>query len=138
MAAVRARVSAGHVGALWRSALERVWTFLATRDDLRPAGHNIFVYHRPRERGEPMTVEFGVEVAGAFEGEGEIEPTSTPSGQAATVRVEAIGDLGMAYTAIEAWFRASGRSPAGVSWEVYGDPGDDPGTFPIEVFSLLA
>ena len=32
---------------------------------------------------------------------------------------------------------AHGRSLAGVSWEIYGDPGDDPATFEVQVFYLL-
>ena len=33
---------------------------------------------------------------------------------------------------------ANHRSLAGVSWEIYGDPGDDPATFEVQVFYLLA
>ena len=45
--------------------------------------------------------------------------------------------LGSANAAIEAWCRANDRSLGGVSWEIYGDPGDDPATFEVRVFYLL-
>jgi hypothetical protein len=45
--------------------------------------------------------------------------------------------LGRTNAAIEAWCRATREAPAGVSWEIYGDPGEDPATFEVRVFYLL-
>jgi hypothetical protein len=42
-----------------------------------------------------------------------------------------------AYAALEQWFRETGRRPAGVSWEVYGDWDDDPAKRRTDVYFLL-
>ena len=138
IAAVHARVPVGGVAAVWRPALDLVWAFLRSHEGLRTDGHNIFVYHHPLGPGEPMEVDFGVEVSRAFAGEGAIVPAETPAGQAAsTVHIGPPARIGDAYAAIEEWCRAHHRSLGGVSWEIYGDPGDDPGTFEVRVFLLL-
>ena len=76
IAAVRRRVAIGEVSPVWRPALDRVWAFLRRHPGLRTGGHNIFVYHHPTRLGDPMEVDFGVEVSGAFASE---EPSSTAS-----------------------------------------------------------
>ena len=64
--------------------------------------------------------------------------TQTPAGPvASTVHVGPPDQLAAANAAIEAWCRRNRRPLAGVSWEIYGDPGDDPATFEIQVFYLL-
>ena len=85
-----------------------------------------------------MEVDFGVEVTGAFADEGEIVFTHTPAGQvASTLHVGPPDQLADANAAIEAWCLAHGRSLGGVSWEIYGDPGNDPATLEVQVFYLL-
>jgi len=139
LAAVRARVSGGSVAAAWRPALDQVWAFFRRHDGVWTDGHNIFVYHHPARTGAPMDVDFGVEVSRPFEPEGEIVFTHTPAGIAAsTIHVGPPDQLAGANAAIEAWCRANGRSLAGVSWEIYGDPGPDPAAFEVAVFYLLA
>ncbi len=138
MAAVHVSVPLGRVAATWRPALDKVWAFLRTHDGLRTDGHNIFVYHHPARPGAPMEVDFGVEVSRPFEGEDGIVFTQTPAGHAAwTSHIGPPDQLAAANAAIEAWCDAHDRSPAGVSWEIYGDPGDDPATFEVRVFYLL-
>jgi len=39
--------------------------------------------------------------------------------------------------AIEDWCVANQRQLAGVSWEIYGDPDEDPAFLEVRVFSLL-
>ena len=139
MAAVHMSVPVGQVGSAWRPALDAVWDFLRSHDGLRTDGHNIFVYHHPVRAGAPLEVDFGVEVSRAFAGEGEIVLTHTPAGQAAsTVHHGPPDRLAAASTAIEDWCRMNDRSLAGVSWEIYGDPSDDPAEFDVQVFYLLA
>jgi hypothetical protein len=46
-------------------------------------------------------------------------------------------ELAGANAAIEEWCRANQRPLAGISWEIYGDPGDDPAQFEVRVFYLL-
>jgi effector-binding domain-containing protein len=138
IAAVRESVPVGQVGAAWRPALDKVWAFLRTHDGLRTDGHNIFVYHHPVRPGAPMDVDFGVEVSGAFADGDEIVFTQTPAGRvASTVHVGPPDQLAGANAAIEAWCRANHRPLAGVSWEIYGDPGDDPASLEVRVFYLL-
>ena len=138
IAAVHASVPVGQVAAAWRPALDQVWAFLRSHDGLRTDGHNIFVYHHPVLPGAPMAVDFGVEISRPFEPEDEIVFTQTPAGPVArTVHAGPPEQLAAANAAIEAWCAAHGRPLAGVSWEIYGDPGDDPAAFEIQVFYLL-
>ena len=138
LATVRASVPVGDVVTAWRPALDKVWAFLRRHDGLRTDGHNIFVYHHPVEPGALMEVDFGVEVSRPFPGEGEIVLTQTPAGRVArTVHVGPPEKIAAANAAIEAWCAARGRPLAGVSWEIYGDPAEDPAAFEVRVFYLL-
>jgi effector-binding domain-containing protein len=138
MAAVHRSVAVGEVGSAWRPALDKVWAFLRRHDGLRTDGHNIFLYRHPVEPGAPLEVDFGVEVSRAFAGEDEIAFTHTPAGLAAsTIHAGPLDQLGDANAAIEEWCSANRRPLAGVSWEIYGDPGDDPSVLDVQVFYLL-
>ena len=139
IAAVRRRVRVGHVSTTWRPALDQVWAFLRRHEGLRTDGHNIFVYHHAERPEEPMDVDFGVEVTGAFEGEGEVAFTETPAGQvASTLHIGPYDTLSDAHDAIDAWRAAHGRALAGASWEIYGDWTDDPEKLEVRVLYLLA
>jgi effector-binding domain-containing protein len=139
IAAVRRRLRAGEVAASWRPALDLVWAFLRRHEGLRTDGDNIFVYHHAAGPEHPMDVDLGVEVTGAFEGEGEVALTHTPAGEVAwTLHVGPYDTLSDAYDAIHAWRIANGRSFAGTSWEIYGDWTDDPAKLEVRVFYLLA
>jgi effector-binding domain-containing protein len=139
IAAVHRSVPVSQVAATWRPALDAVWAFLRRHDGLRTDGHNIFVYHHPVRPGAPIEVDFGVQVSRPFQGEDEVVFTQTPAGTAASTAHLGLPDrVGDANAAIEAWCVANGRSLAGVSWEIYGDPGHDPATFEVRVFYLVA
>ena len=139
LAAVRRRVPVGGVATAWRPALDQVWAFLRAHEGIWTHGHNTFVYHHPRSADALMEVDFGVEVGGPFEGEGEVILTHTPAGPvASTIHIGPIGRLRDAHAALDAWRAANGRTFAGHSWEVYGDPGPDPGALEIRVVYLLA
>ena len=138
IAAARRQVRSGEIGAAWRPALDQVWAFLRRQDGLWKGGHNTFVYHHAARPDGPMDVDFGVEVTGPFDGEGEVVFTHTPAGDvASTLHVGPIAELAAAHDAIHAWCAASGRALGGASWEIYGDPHDD-GTFDVRVVYLLA
>ena len=79
LAAVRRKVAIGDVGTVWRPALDQVWSFLRTQPDLQTDGHNIFLYHHPARRGDPMDVDFGVEVVREFAPSGDVQPVKTPA-----------------------------------------------------------
>ena len=79
LAAVRRRVTIGSVGTAWKPALDQVWAFLRTHPGLRTDGHNVFLYHHPASRDQPMDVDFGVEIVRAFEPEGDVRAAETPA-----------------------------------------------------------
>jgi effector-binding domain-containing protein len=138
LAAVGRKVAIGGVGAVWRPALDQVWAFLRTQPGLRTDGHNIFLYHHPARRGDPMDVDFGVEVVREFSPWGEVRPVNTPAGVVATAtHVGPYDRLRRAHEAIHAWAAANNRAVAGKSWEIYGDSNDDPSKLETTVMYLL-
>ena len=138
LAAVSRKVAMGGVGAVWRPALDQVWAFLRTQPGLRTDGHNIFLYHHPARRGDPMDVDFGVEVVREFAPSGEVKPVETPAGEVvAALHVGPYDRLGQTHTAIQAFAAANGRALAATSWEIYGDWNDDPAKLETTVIYLL-
>ncbi len=116
-------------------ALGIIWP--AVREQGVAFGHNVFVY-RNGEAGT-MTVELGVEVSGDFTESSEIQIVQTPSGEVATAAY--YGDdytqMGPVYEALGQWCASNGRRPAGVNWEVYGDPAEDPAQTRTDIYFLL-
>ena len=138
VAAVRTRVVIGDVPKAWKPALDQVWAFLKTTGTLSP-GHNLFLYHHPKHRDEAMNVDFGVQVARAFEGQGEVRCIETPAGEVAkTIHVGPYERLGGAHDAIHAWCAANNRKIGHASWEIYGDWNDDPAKVETTIKYLLA
>jgi effector-binding domain-containing protein len=138
LAAIRRQVRLGEVGEVWKPALDLVWAFLRANPDLRADGHNVFVYHHPARRDQPMDVEFGVEVTRPFEATGEVVAAETPAGEVVTaVHVGGYDRLHAAHDAIHAWRAREGRTFAGVSWEIYGDWSDEPSKLETTVCYLL-
>jgi effector-binding domain-containing protein len=131
LAAIRAQTAPGRLAADIIRLLDIVWPVL--RGQGIPTGHNVVVY-----RDGALTVDVGVEVLAPFSGDGDVQPSATPSGEVATTAH--FGDyaqLGAAYAALERWCAANGRRPAGVNWEVYGDWDDDPDKRRTDVYFLL-
>jgi effector-binding domain-containing protein len=138
LAAVSRRVATGGVGAAWRPALDQVWSFLRTQPDLRTDGHNIFLYHHPARRFDPMEVDFGVEVVREFAPSGEVKPVKTPAGEvAAALHIGPYDRLGQTHEAVQAFAAANNRAIADTSWEIYGDWNDDPAKLETTVMYLL-
>ncbi len=138
IAATRREVPIRSVAAAWKPALDKVWEFLRTQPGLHAGGHNIFLYHHPRNGGATMQVEFGVEVTRPFEPVGEIYCAQTPTGEVAlAVHVGGYSDLRRTHDAIHAWCGANGRENAGKSWEIYGDWTSDPSGLETTVVYLL-
>ncbi|MFN8638241.1 MAG: GyrI-like domain-containing protein [Dehalococcoidia bacterium] len=138
LAAVHRVVTPGGVASAWRHALDEVWAFLRERPALHQGGHNVFLYRHPSAPGELLEVAFGVEVARSFDPAGEVVETSTPGGDAAVaVHRGDYGGLGAAHEAIRAWVTSNGRNAGRWSWEIYGDPADDPGRTETTVAYLL-
>jgi effector-binding domain-containing protein len=116
-------------------SLGMIWP--AVREQGVRFGHNVFVYRN----GEPgsLLVELGVEVFGDFTERGEIQIGQTPSGEVATAAYhgEDYTQMAPVYQALEQWCASNGRRPAGVNWEVYGDPTEDPAQTRTDIYFLL-
>jgi len=138
LAVVRREVAPGTVGSAWGPALDKVWEFVRSQPGLWTEGHNIFLYHHPRQSGEPMQCDFGVEVTRSFETAGEVHAVETPGGEAAVaVHRGPYNRLYETHDAIGAWMSANRRGSAGHSWEIYGDPTPDPAATETTVVYLL-
>lgn len=138
LAAVRRRVAISGIGAAWRPALDQVWHFLRSKPGLRTDGHNVFLYHHPERRDLPMDVDFGVEVVREFEPEGEVHAVETPAGEVAVaVHLGPYDRMKETHDAIHAWRVENHREFAGKSWEIYGDPSDDPSKNETTIVYLL-
>ena len=118
IAAVRVTVRLGEVGQAWGPALDQVWAVLRARPEVI-RGHNCFLYHHPASRGEPMQVDFGVQVAQPFEAVGAVRCIETPAGEVATaVHLGPYDQLAAAHEAIHAWCASNNRRIGGASWEI--------------------
>jgi effector-binding domain-containing protein len=138
LAAVRREVPAGEVGSAWGPAVSKVWDFIRSQPGLWTDGHNIFVYHQPKDPGALLLCDFGVEVTRPFEAAGEVHATETPGGEAVVaVHRGAYDRMHEAYQAIDEWIGANGREYAGHSWEIYGDPTPDPADTETTIVHLL-
>jgi effector-binding domain-containing protein len=138
IAAVRATVPISDIARAWKPALDQVWVFLKTNKELLP-GHNLFLYHHPEHRNQVMNVDFGVQVARPFEGEGNVKCVETPAGEVArTVHIGPYDRLGDAHDAIHGWCAAHDRKIAQASWEIYGDWNSDPAQLETTIKYLLA
>jgi effector-binding domain-containing protein len=139
LAAVRRHVPISAIASSWRPALDQVWAFLRSQPVLRTDGHNIFLYHHPEHRSDPMDIDFGVEVARSFNPSGEVRETNTPAGEAAiAVHRGPYDQLHAAHDAIHQWAKSHDRTFGGYSWEIYGDPSPDPAKTETTVLYLLS
>jgi effector-binding domain-containing protein len=113
LAVVRRTVKASELATVVPECCGRVWTFVRAQN-LR-GGRNVALYWDGGIR-----LEVGVELAVAFETDGEVVPSHTPVGQAATVtHFGPYTQLGRAHEAIREWSQAHGYRLVGPSWEVY-------------------
>lgn len=138
-AAVRVRTPITGIASAWKPALDQVWAFLGTHPEVRkPGGHNVFLYHHPSSRDQPMDIDFGVEVAAPFESDGPVRCTQTPAGDVAmAVHHGPYAHLARTHNAIHAWCREHGKQIGACSWETYGDWSDDPSKLEVTIRYLL-
>ena len=69
LAAVRGWMRQPEIAAGFREPLDKVWAFVRRRPELRP-GLNVFLYRLVPDTPGIMDIDFGVEVAQAFERRG--------------------------------------------------------------------
>lgn len=118
------------------AALGKVYEALRA-SEIKHLGLNIMVY-RPRPDGM-VDIECGVEVAGRFEGRGEVFYCETPAGRAVTMaHMGPYGKLGESYDAMNRWSRENGCRLSGVCWELYGHWNDDWAKVRTDLFLMLA
>ncbi len=128
IAAVTDRVEIKDITKAWEPALYQVKAFLAERRDLVASGRHVFLYHHPTQRDQPMEIDFGIEVAKAFDPAGAVKCVSTPEGRVAVAtHVGTLSSLPQTHVAIHHWCNDYGHPIGGFSWETYtwGD-GPDP------------
>ncbi len=113
-------------------ACGEVWQFVREAGSLGP-GRNVALY-----RDGAINLECGVEVAGAFAGNGRVIPSGTPAGTVATTaHFGPYSALDAAHGAILAACKERGLQLAGPNWEVYGHWTDDMAQLRTDVFYLL-
>ena len=139
IAVVRRRAAAGQLSRVVPEACGTVWNALKAAGV--KGGRHISVYLSKSADGQ-IEVEIGAEVGGAFAGQGEVVGSATPAGEVATTtHFGPYNRLGDAHGAIRDWCAASGRTPAGPNWEVYGhwlpEWDKDPSKIRTDVFYLL-
>ena len=135
IAAVRARLPVGRVGALFANYLNQVYA-AAKEGIVQLDGQNIFVYHDAGQPGE-LDVEFGVGVTAPFSSAGPVQYSELPVGEVATTTHWRDYALAGAHDAVAAWCRSHNRALSGTSWEVYGHWSDDPAKVRTDIYYLL-
>ena len=137
VAAVRRRMRQPEIAAGFREPLDEVWRFVREHSELRP-DHNVFIYHPAQDCAEGMDIDFGVEVAHPFAGEGDVRYVTMPAGRAATaLHIGPYDRLVETHTGVQRWCAANEYELAGVSWEIYGHWNDDPARLETRVGYLL-
>lgn len=137
IAAVTARVQIKDIPDAWAPALTQVKAFLAGRPDLATSGRHVFLYHHPTERDQPMDIDFGIEVATAFDGNRDVRCIATPDGRVAVAKhTGSLLALPQTHLGIHQWCSDHGHRIGGYSWETYVW-GDGPDPVEIVVSYLL-
>ena len=62
---------------------------------------------------------------------------AAPRRLAATYYGDDYTQMALVYQALERWCASNGRRAAGVNWEVYGDPAEDPAQTRTGIYFLL-
>jgi effector-binding domain-containing protein len=136
IAVVRRRAGKPALSRVVPEACGVVWNALRTHQ-VKGAGRHVAVYLD----GE-INLEVGVEMAGPFDGAGEVVASTLPAGQAATTtHMGPYGGLHAAHRAIQDWCARQGHELVGPSWEIYGHWEEawnaDPSLIRTDVFYLL-
>lgn len=136
LAVVRRRAARAELPKLITQSCGVVWQFVRAHG-IR-GGRHVAVY-----LNGAIDVEVGVEVPGPFDAEGDVVPSSTPSGlTASTVHFGPYQGLSVAHQAVLSWCEANGHRLVGPSWEIYGhwqpDWDTDPSRIRTDIFYRVA
>jgi effector-binding domain-containing protein len=135
IAAVQRQTMYADVPRVLVAGLDIVWAVVRGKG-LRH-GHNVALYRALG--GNAVDVTCAVEVAARFDPDGEVVCTDMPTGRTAhATHAGPYARLGETHRAIAEWALANGHRLAGLSWEVYDDPVDDPEKLRTDVYMLLA
>lgn len=131
---MRRRVKHAEIGGALGELLPGVFAF-ATQKGIPMVGPPLCRYTEWSSGG--VTLEAGLPVATAVDGEGDVHAGTLPAGPAvATIHTGPYDGLGEAHTAIEKYLEDNALRAAGDAWEVYlTDPGEvpDPAQWQTEV-----
>jgi len=120
IAAVRTRTAIKEIMNAWEPAIYRVKAFLADHPELHGSGRQVFLYHHPAQRDPEVEIDFGIEVARAFEGAGDVACVATPEGRVAVAaHAGSLRSLPQTHMVIHQWCADNGHSIGGFSWETY-------------------
>ena len=136
LAVVRRRARQSELAKVVPEGCGIVWDFVRAR--ALKAGRNVALYLNGK-----IDLEIGVEMAGAFEEQGEIVRSSLPPGPAVSAtHLGPYQGLGRTHDAIRAWCTAHGHRLTGPSWEIYGhwqpEWNADPSAIRTDVFYQVA
>jgi effector-binding domain-containing protein len=140
---IRGSMRQDELPAFFASAYGELYAY-AARHGVMPDGPPFARYPNisNASAGAPITVEAGVTLPRAVDGDGRVEMSELPGGECAvTEHIGPYDAMEPAYQALEAWMRANRRAPAGGPWEVYhSDPAQepDPQKWRTEIFWPLA
>ena len=136
LAVVRRRVPRSALAAVVPQGCGLVWDFVRKRG--LDGGRHVAIYLNGN-----IDLEVGVEVAGAFDEDGDVVRSSTPGGAVVSaIHFGPYQRLGATHQAIHAWCAANGHQLAGPNWEIYGhwlpEWNADPSGIRTDVFYKVA
>jgi effector-binding domain-containing protein len=130
----KAALTVAEVGPWLRKTYGAVAALLADQQ-AGPAGPPFARFHMLGQGR--FEVEAGFPASRQIEGDGDIQPSELPGGQAAvTVHTGPYDEMEPAYQALASWVSERGGQAAGDAWEVFfSDPSSepDPGTWRTEI-----
>ena len=136
LAVVRRRASAKELAKVVPEGCGLVWNFLRKRQVAGP-GRHVALYWDAE-----INLEVGVELDTTFVSDGEVIPSATPPGLAASAtHLGPYPQLQETHAAIHRWCAENGYDLAGPSWEIYGHWEDewnrDPSRIRTDVYYLV-
>ena len=136
LALTQAELPRPHIPLRIREMFDIVYGWL--RDaPVRQAGHNYALYDRCTSQA--LRVQVGFPVSGWFADTERVKCVELAPGRAAhAVHVGSYADLHRTYAVLHPWCSGQGLALTGESWEVYGDPTEDPSKLATELFLRIA